>query len=102
MSHRVPVATWSAGILIWCVMCVGGWVLATREDYARLAVARACYTVGESQTTPSRCADIKRSDMLIYKAAIDRKATISRISASFGSMALIISLVFVRRRVHNT
>jgi hypothetical protein len=101
MSHRSLVVAWSTGIIIWCVTCAGGWVVATRGDYARLAVARECYrTDSQSQRTPSQCANVNPSDVLIYQAAIDRKAAISRVTASLGSMVLII-LVIVMRRAPN-
>jgi hypothetical protein len=98
MSPRGLVAAWSTAIIIWCVTCAGGWVVATREDYARLAAARACYsTDSQSQSPSSQCANIKPSDQLLYQAAIDRKAAISRVTASLGSMVLIILVIVMRR-----
>jgi hypothetical protein len=102
MSPRSLIVAWSTGIIIWCATCAGGWVVATRDDYARLAAARACYrTDSQSQTTSSQCANTNPSDVLLYQAAIDRKAAISRVTGSLGSMALIILMIITRGRGPN-
>jgi hypothetical protein len=98
MSHRFLVAAWSTGMIFWCVLCAVGWTVATRGDYARLAAARACYpTDAKLQSASAQCAGVKPSDIPLYKAAIDRKAAISRLGATFGCMVLAISLIVTRR-----
>jgi hypothetical protein len=63
-----------------------GWYMATRGDYARLHAARACHSAdAQSQDTGPQCANIKASDIPLYKGAIDRKAAISRIVAALGA-----------------
>jgi hypothetical protein len=98
MRHRFLVAVWSTAMIFWCVLCAVGWTVATRGDYARLAAARACYpTEAKLQNVSAQCAGIKPSDIPLYRAAVDRKATISRLGAAFGCMVLVISLIVTRR-----
>jgi hypothetical protein len=96
------VAAWSIGIIIWCVICVVGWYVVTRGDYTKLASAGACYSTNlQSQNTGTHCENSKPSDILLYKAALDRKAAISRVVAVFGSMTAVGLLILVERRRAN-
>jgi hypothetical protein len=81
---------WFVAIMTWAVMCGIGWFIATRDDYAKLKAASACYgtNAGSPISDPQR-ANVKQSDIRIYKAEIDRKARISRLTAAFGSGAAI-------------
>jgi hypothetical protein len=97
--HRMRIAVWSTGIIFWCVFCAVWLSVGTHEDYARLAAARACYpAVGQSA---AQCAGVKPEDIVYYKAAIDRKARISRLGAAFGALVVVISLIITRRRAMN-
>ena len=95
MRRSLTVA-WSTAIVIWVLICAGGWVVATRDDYAKLDSARACYSASlQSQLTASRCENTKPSDILFYKAAIGRKARISSIAAALGGGMAIALLILV-------
>lgn len=97
MSPGKTIAAASAGIVIWVLICAGGWAVATRGDYAKLAAAQACYgTSAQLQSSSAHCATVKPSDAQSYKAAIDRKALVSRLAGSFGAVAAI-ALLIVRR-----
>ena len=99
MSRRILIAVWSTAMILWCVLCVVWWTVGTHEDYARLAVARACYPAGsQPQRAAAQCAGVKPEDIVFYKASIDRKAAISRLGAAFGCMVLAMSIVVTRRR----
>ena len=88
------IATWTIGIVVWVLICSGGWYVATRNDYAMLALSRACYV---AQVPSAQCEDMRPSDILRYKAAIDRKAAISRLAGAAGAAAAIAALIAFRR-----
>lgn len=73
----IEVAAWSTGIIVWCVICVVGWYVTTRGDYSKLC-PRLLHNTG------MHCKNSKPCDILRYKAAVDRKAAISRSVAVFG------------------
>ena len=103
MSPRTLVVVWTIGIVIWVVICAGGWVVATRDDYARLRSASLCYSSSlQPQSTAPQCANTKPSDLAFYKAVIDRKAAISRVAGALGAMVAIGALILVRGRAGNT
>jgi hypothetical protein len=90
MSPRTLQLTWVIGIVIWVMLCSAGWFVATRDDYARLNAATACYSTSlKSPVSGPQCANVKPSDIRTYKAAIDRKAAISRIAAALGTAAAL-------------
>ena len=90
MTFRRLQAAWVIGIVIWILICSAGWFVATRDDYAKLNAASACYSNGlKAPVSVSSCANVKPSDVLVYKASIDRKAIISRITAALGSAAAL-------------
>src|ERR1700693_3130075 len=98
MNLRTVLATWSTGIVIWCLICVGGWYLATHDDYTKLALARACHGSNlPSQVIGSQCADTEPSDILVLKAKINRKAAISRIVGALGASAALGLWIFLGR-----
>ena len=89
----------SIGIMLWVVICSVGWFVATRGDYAKLATASACYSAnGQLQSNAPDCANVQASDAETYKAAIDRKARISRLAGSFGAVVAIALLIAGRGR----
>ncbi len=90
MNSRTVQVTWVIGIVIWVVICGVGWLVAKRDDYAKLNAASPCYsTTASSPVSAAECANVKHSDIRTYKAAIDRKAAISRITAALGSAAAL-------------
>jgi hypothetical protein len=98
MSSRTLQVTWVVGIVIWVLICSFGWFVATRDDYAKLNAASACYsTTVDVPISVTECANVKQSDIAIYKSAIDRKAAISRITAALGS-AIALALWFLLGR----
>jgi hypothetical protein len=97
MSRRNLIAIWTTGIIVWVLICSGGWYVATRNDYAMLASAKACYaTQSRAQYVSAHCEDRKPSDILQYKAEIDRKAAISRLAGAMGAAVAIAALIAVR------
>jgi hypothetical protein len=98
VSSRTVHVTWVIGILIWVLICSVGWYVATRDDYTKLSAANACYSITvNSPVTVAECANVKQSDIRTYKAAIDRKAAISRVTAALGS-AVALALWFLLGR----
>jgi hypothetical protein len=90
MIPRTLQVTWTFGIVIWVLICSVGWFAATRDDYAKLNAATACYAATlKSPGSDQQCANLKQSDIGTYKAAIDRKARISRVTAALGSAAAL-------------
>jgi hypothetical protein len=90
MSPRIFQVAWIIAIVIWVLICSAGWYVATRDDYAKLHAARACYSANlQPQDTGSQCANTKPSDILLYKSAIDRKAAVSRVAAGLGAAAAL-------------
>ena len=90
------------GIIAWVIICAGYWFVATRDDYAKLASARACYSAnGLVHDTIPQCATIKPSDAQFYKSEIDRKARNSRLASAFGGLVAVI-LIMVSRRKRKT
>jgi len=90
MSPHAVQISWFVGVVIWAAICAVGWFAATRDDYAKLNAARACYgTSLQSQDAGPQCARLKQSDILVYKGEIDRKARISRVTAGLGAGAAI-------------
>lgn len=87
----------SIGIMLWVLICSVGWFVATRGDYAKLAAASACYSAQLQSNAPD-CANVQASDAETYKAAIDRKARISRLAGSFGAVVAIALLIASRGR----
>src|SRR5579862_651075 len=73
-----------AGMVLWAVICSVAWSISTRDDYAHLAVARACYSVAaETRAGDSRCGGIGPPDA--YMGEVNRKARISRLAAAGGA-----------------
>ncbi len=98
MSQGTIRLVWFAGVIIWAVGCSVVWFMATREDYRKFNAATACYAAGASvQTADRRCSALKPSDIQVYKAEIDRKARISRLTAGLGAGAAV-ALWFVLGR----
>src|SRR5689334_5168833 len=88
---------WTGAIFLWAVLCSGGWLVSTREDYARLAVARAC----EAMTDQARLADplcVTAGSAAADFAEIDRKARISRLAAAGGGVVVLLIAMASRRR----
>jgi len=88
---------WTGAIFLWAVLCSGGWFLSTREDYARLAVARAC----EAMTDQARLADsrcVSAGSAAADFAEINRKARISRLAAAGGGVIVLLVAMASRRR----
>lgn len=99
MSPVKAVIIWSAVIIVWAVACASWWWAASRDDYAKLAAARACYSsASQARNSSPQCANIKPTDMLTYKASIDHRARTSRLAAAFGTMVLLILMIVIRRR----
>ena len=99
MRFSVVIA-WTAGIVVWCLICSGWWYIATRDDYARLDLARACYSSeARPPVTGSQCTSAKPSDIRLYEAAIDRRASISRLASALGGAAAIALLIHSNRRL---
>lgn len=102
MSPVKAVIIWSAVIIVWAVACTNWWWTASRDDYAKLAAARACYSsASQPQNSSPQCANIKPTDMLTYKASIDHRARTSRLAAAFGTMVLLILMIVMRRLAGN-
>jgi len=92
--------SWMAGITLWALVCTAGWYVTTRDDYAHLAAATSCYkTRPPTAFAVAWCAKVKPSDTEFYKAAIDRKAALSRLAAAFGAMGALVLWFLVRSRV---
>ena len=90
MSSRTLQVIWMIGIIAWVLICSVSWFIATRDDYAKLNAASACYDIAnEKRLSSPQCATVKQSDIYSYKAEIDRKARISRVVAALGSGAAI-------------
>lgn len=88
MTRRSVQLTWFLAVIVWVVICSTAWFAATRGDYAKLNAAIACVRVEPRPAAPDpRCVHVKPSDMFAAKAAIDRKARISRLAAAFGTAA---------------
>jgi hypothetical protein len=86
MSPRTVKLTWIIATVTWVLICSVGWYVATRDDYFKLRATQACYAVASKPPgAGSQCANIRPPDILVYKAAIDRKARISRVAAALGS-----------------
>lgn len=103
MSPGKVVAVWTNVIIVWILFCSGWWYASSRDDYAKLAAARACYSsASEPQSTAPRCVNIKPADMLVYKVNIDHRALISRLAGALGAMAAIGALILGRRQARNT
>jgi hypothetical protein len=94
MSPRNLIATWTIGIIVWVLICSGGWYVETRNDFAMLASAKACSV---ARFPSAQCEDTRPSDIVRYKAAIDRKAAISRLAGAAGAAAAIAALIASRR-----
>ena len=93
------VAAWVLGIIAWVLICAGYWFVATRDDYAKLNVARACYNAnGLAHSTSPSCVGIKPSDAQFYKSEIDRKARNSRLASAFGGLVAAILIMVSRRK----
>jgi hypothetical protein len=98
MSPRAVQISWFVGVVIWAATCAVVWFVGTRDDYARLYAARACYDTSlQSQDAGLQCANLKQSDILVYRAEIDRKARISRVTAGLGA-GTAIALWFILGR----
>jgi hypothetical protein len=96
MRRSTLIAIWSSGVIAWVLMCSGGWYAATRDDYATLNAATACFAAQPPpQSTP--CSGLRPSDIHRVKAAIDRKAAISRLAGTFGAVAALTVLILSRR-----
>lgn len=91
------VAVWSSGIIAWVMICSGGWYATTRDDYARLKAATACFAA-EPPPAGAACLALQPSDIQRAKAAIDRKAFISRLAGTFGAVAALSVLILSRRQ----
>jgi hypothetical protein len=90
MSRRTVQVLWFLAIMTWAVSCGVAWFVATRDHYKRLNAGRACYDTSlRSQNTKPQCANTKFSVIAVYKAAIDRKARISRVTAGLGAAAAL-------------
>ena len=93
------IAGWVLGIIAWVIICAGYWFVATRDDYAQLAAARACYRANNlARSTMSQCATIKPFDAQFYKSEIDRKARNSRLASAFGGLVAAILIMISRRK----
>ena len=91
------VLAWTAAIVLWAMLCAGGWFMATRDDYAHLAVARAC----EVKTEQARLADpgcVAAGSAAAHFAEINRKARISRLAAAGGGVIAVLIIIMSRRR----
>lgn len=91
------VLAWTAAIVLWAMLCAGGWFIATRDDYARLAVAHAC----EAKTEQARLADPEcaaAGSAAANFAEINRKARISRLAAAGGGVVAVLIIIMSRRR----
>jgi hypothetical protein len=86
-------------IIVWCASCSLWWFVATRDDYARLAVATECFDRG-APPLPSRCARVKRSDIVFYKRTIDRKARNSRLASAGGGAVAVLLLILLNQRIN--
>ncbi|HTS39675.1 MAG TPA: hypothetical protein VMH84_03930 [Xanthobacteraceae bacterium] len=93
------VVAWVLGIIIWVMICASYWFVATRDDYAKLNAARACYGANDlTRSSNPQCATIKPSDALFYKSEIDRKARNSRLASAFGGLVAAILIMVSRRK----
>jgi len=80
------------------LICSGAWFAATRQDYAKLAEARACYDANvHTHNSLLQCENIKPSDAVFYKSEIDRKARISRLASAFGGLVAAIVMIATSR-----
>jgi hypothetical protein len=89
---------WTGIVLAWVLICSGGWYVATKDDYRRLAVASGCYGPDEAPKVGTDCAGVRASDVLFYREEIDRKARNSRLAGAGGAMAIVLCMVVMRRR----
>jgi hypothetical protein len=99
ISNGNLIAAAAGAIVLWTVLCSAAWFIETRDDYARLAIASACFT--SASRTPRgdpQCEAVKPADLVVYKANIDRKARISRIAGAFGGMVAVSCLIIVNQR----
>jgi hypothetical protein len=95
-----PVFGATLAIMLWCIACSAWWFFATRDDYARLAVARACHGLESPvHVSAAQCAAEKPSDLLAFKAKIDAKARDSRLAAAAGGAVAAGLLMLVNRRL---
>ena len=98
MSVRLSfVLAWTAAIVLWAMLCAGVWFMTTRDDYARLAVARAC----EGKAEQARLADpdcVAAGSVTANFAEIDRKARISRLAAAGGGAIAVLIIIMSRPR----
>jgi hypothetical protein len=91
------VLVWTAVIVLWAMLCAGGWWYSTRDDYSRLAVARACEAMSEqTRLADPRCASA--SSAAADFAEINRKARISRLAAAGGGLVVLLIAMASRRR----
>jgi anti-sigma-K factor RskA len=90
VDSRTVQICWLAEILVWVLTCSIVWFAATRDDYAKMNAAAACFSAEpRTHVDVLRCADAKRSDVAVFKAKIDRKARLSRVAAALGSAAAL-------------
>ena len=81
------------------MVCASGWFAATRDDYRKLGAASSCYeTNAETRNVGTDCANVRPTDALFYKAEIDRKARISRLSSAGGAVVIVVVMIVTRRR----
>ena len=93
----MKVAIWSSGVIAWVAICSGAWFVASRDDYARLKAATACFAA-QPPAAAASCSGLRPTDILSAKASIDRKATLSRLAGAGGAMAALSALILSRRQ----
>ena len=100
MRGRIVLAA-TLAIIVWCVGCSLWWFVATRDDYSRLAIATECFGRAAPAPLALRCAGTKRSDIVFFKSAIDRKARNSRLAAAGGGALAALLLILLNQRLVN-